>query len=148
MNKWSFKNNEKSQKCTKKMPIFHGLTILTERMSMKPIYLCSTFNFWSLDTYDTLWGGVIILCTCTGQIRLSSPIVKACLLSKTVSLASFLYPQRPQIDDGTPKNMYIVKRSSIFPCSCIKLALSSRFQPEKRSDWLAGKHVYSPKRRA
>ena len=45
MNKLSFKNSENSQKCTKKMPIFHDLTIMTERMSMKPIYLCSTFNF-------------------------------------------------------------------------------------------------------
>ena len=45
MIKKSFKNNGKSQKCTKKMPIFHDLTEMTERGSMKSIYLCSTFNF-------------------------------------------------------------------------------------------------------
>ena len=41
------------------------------------IYMrCSIFNFWSLDTHDTPEGGGIILCTCTGQIRLLSPIVQ------------------------------------------------------------------------
>ena len=38
------KNNELSQKRTKKMPIFHDLTMMTERMSMKSIHLCFTFN--------------------------------------------------------------------------------------------------------
>ena len=76
MIKISLKNSEKTQKRTRKMPFFHDWTKRTQRMSMKPIWFCFTFNFWSLDTHDTPGGGGIISCTCTGQIRLQSPIVK------------------------------------------------------------------------
>ena len=78
MIKKSFKNSEKTQKCTKKMPFFHDYTKKTQKMGKKPMYLCSTCNFCSLDTHDNPGGVGIIFCTNTGIFRLPSPRVQKC----------------------------------------------------------------------
>ena len=62
------------------MHIFVIYSRLSQKVSRKPMYLHSTLNFLSLDTYDTPGGDGIIFITYEGTIRLPSPIVRLAII--------------------------------------------------------------------